>query len=55
LEEDDVRYAVAYANFKTGNFGAAERHLKGLDRADLFEAANELRRTMQACRESECL
>jgi predicted Zn-dependent protease len=51
LEEEDLRYAIAYAFFKTGDFAAAERHLARLERADLFRKAAELRRAIQDCRE----
>ncbi len=51
LEDEDLRYAVAYAFFKTGDFGAAEKHLAQLERADLFRKAAELRRAIQDCRE----
>jgi tetratricopeptide (TPR) repeat protein len=51
LDEEDLRYAIAYALFKTGDFGAAEEHLGRLERADLFRKAAELRRAIQDCRE----
>lgn len=51
LDDEDLRYAVAYAFFKTGDFGAAEKHLAQLERADLFRKAAELRRAIQDCRE----
>jgi tetratricopeptide (TPR) repeat protein len=49
LEDQDIRYAVAYALFKTGDFEAAEGHLAELDRADLFRKAAELRRVIGDC------
>lgn len=57
IEDQDLRYAIAYALFKTGEFGAAEGHLAVLTRADLFRKAAELRRAMQDCREDrwKCL
>lgn len=57
IEDEDLRYAIAYAQFKTGEFGAAERHLAMLSRPDLFRKAAELRRAMQDCREDrwKCL
>jgi len=51
LEEEDLRYAVAYALFKTGDFGAAEAQLAELNRPDLFRKAAELRRAIQDCHE----
>jgi tetratricopeptide (TPR) repeat protein len=57
IEDEDLRYAIAYAQFKTGEFDAAERHLATLSRPDLFRKAAELRRAMQDCREDrwKCL
>ncbi len=48
--EEDLRYALAYAYFKTNQFGQAEKHLGLLKRADLFRKAVELRRAMDDCR-----
>ncbi|MFK7958202.1 MAG: tetratricopeptide repeat protein [Lysobacterales bacterium] len=48
--EEDLRYALAYAYFKTHQFIAAERHLSLLSRPDLFRKAVELRRAMDDCR-----
>ena len=48
-EGEDIRYALAYANFKTGDFAAAEDQLVTLERADLFRKATELRRVMAQC------
>ena len=50
LENEDVRYALAYAIFKTGDFAQAEAHLQALTRPDLFRKAAELRRAIQDCR-----
>jgi tetratricopeptide (TPR) repeat protein len=57
LDDQDLRYAIAYAQFKTGEFGAAEDHLAVLTRPDLFRKAAELRRAIQDCREDswKCL
>lgn len=49
LDDQDIRYAVAYALFKTGDFDAAEGHLAHLDRPDLFRKAAELRRVIGDC------
>ncbi|NKI33648.1 tetratricopeptide repeat protein [Wenzhouxiangella sp. XN79A] len=48
-EGEDIRYALAYANFKVGDFAAAEDQLVTLERADLFRKATELRRVMAQC------
>ena len=57
LAEEDLRYAIAYSHFKTGDFGAAEEHLAVLNRPDLFRKAAELRRAIQDCAEEswKCL
>lgn len=52
LTDEDIRYALAYAMFKTGRFAAAEAELKQLTRGDLFRRATELRRVMEQCRDS---
>lgn len=57
IEDEDLRYAIAYALFKTGEFENAEKHLSVLNRPDLFRKAAELRRAIQDCREDtwKCL
>lgn len=57
LEDQDIRYAIAYAQFKTGNFDAAEKHLQTLTRPDLFRKATQLRSAIQDCAEDtwQCL
>lgn len=49
LDDEDIRYALAYAHFRGGNFEAVERHLAALTRPELFRKATELRRLMQDC------
>lgn len=55
LNEEDIRYALAYALFKTGRYEQAESHLTRLTRDDLFRKANELRRAMEQCRDEPWL
>jgi tetratricopeptide (TPR) repeat protein len=57
MAEEDLRYAIAYAWFKTGEFETAEQHLAALSRPDLFRKAAELRRAIQDCAEDrwKCL
>ncbi len=57
LNDEDIRYALAYAYFKTGDFEAAELQLQKLTRPDLFRKAAELRSAMQDCAEDvwQCL
>jgi predicted Zn-dependent protease len=55
LGDEDIRYALAYALFKRGEFDAAEGHLAQLTRSDLFRKAAELRSAMQECADSPWL
>lgn len=53
LESDEeLRYALAYAWFRQGEFKAAETELRRLKRSDLFERAAGLRKAMAECRQS---
>lgn len=52
LADEDVRYALAYAHYRGGDFAATERHLAALKRPELFRKATELRRLMQECGEA---
>ncbi len=49
LDDEDVRYALAYATFRGGDFAGAEVHLAALRRPDLFRKATELRQIMNDC------
>lgn len=49
IEDEDIRYAVAYAYFKVGDFERSEQQLSRLERSDLFRKATELRRVMSQC------
>ena len=49
LENEDIRYALAFALFKSGEFDRAEQHLSLLTRTDLFRKAIEVRRAIQDC------
>ncbi len=51
LDDEDIRYALAYVAFKVGDFAKAEVHLQKLTRSDLFHKAAELRRAIQDCSE----
>lgn len=50
LEDEDIRYALAYALFKIRDYDRAEQHLKHLTRQDLFTNANSLRAAIETCR-----
>lgn len=55
LEDEDIRYALAFAYFRIGDFESAESQLVQLTRADLFRKATELRRVMEQCAEEPWL
>ncbi|GAB4189228.1 MAG: hypothetical protein Tsb002_16070 [Wenzhouxiangellaceae bacterium] len=50
LDNEDIRYALAYALFKAGNYDRAEAQLSLLRRSDLFRKAVEVRRAIEECR-----
>ncbi len=50
LEDQDVRYALAYALFSSRRFIEANKHLDHLKNAELFRKATELRRLMEVCK-----
>lgn len=52
LDDEDVRYALAFAFFRGGDFEGAERHLSALTRPELFRKATELRRIMSECNDA---
>lgn len=56
LDDQNIRYALAYAEFKVGNFAGSEVHLKRIDDAKLYEASLQLRRAMEDCKSAgwEC-
>ena len=55
MEDEDIRYAVAYAYFKIGDFERSEDQLSRLERGDLFRKATELRRVMSQCADAPWL
>jgi tetratricopeptide (TPR) repeat protein len=56
IADDDVRYALAFAYFHTGQFDRAEQHAKAIVDSKLFDASVELRKAIDTCRQSgwEC-
>jgi tetratricopeptide (TPR) repeat protein len=50
---EDIRYALAYALYMSGDFIGCEEHLKKLQRGDLFAKAIELRKNIQKCYEDK--
>ncbi|DAB30112.1 MAG TPA: hypothetical protein CFH84_05860 [Sulfurimonas sp. UBA12504] len=49
IEDENIRYALAYAYYKAGDFDSSENELKRLSKADLFQKATEIRKNMQKC------
>lgn len=56
LDDETMRYALAYAYYMEGEFDQAESLLSTLTQPELFKKATELRRKMQQCKNSiwEC-
>ena len=51
LENENIRYALAYAYFSSGQFDAAGREIDFLKEPELFKKGVELRRMMASCAE----
>lgn len=49
LEEDTVRYALAYAAYRTGRFQLVEPYLSAIRDPKVFRQAAELRRLLKEC------
>lgn len=52
IQDENIRYAVAYAHFKTGNFPRTRSLLKGLKSSELFRKGTALREAMNRCADS---
>jgi tetratricopeptide (TPR) repeat protein len=50
IEDENIRYALAYAYYMVGDFIACEQELKAITRNDLFQKATELRKNIQKCK-----
>jgi len=51
LKDEPLRYALAYAHFKTGSYDRADQLLSGIKDPSIFRQATELRKAMSDCRE----
>ena len=51
LDDEDVRYALAYACFRNGALNRAAGHLRGITRPELFRSATELRKAIEVERQ----
>jgi len=56
IEDESIRYALAYSYYMSAEFDKSEEELKQLTRPDLFSKATELRKNMQKCKDNhwEC-
>ncbi|MEW6683778.1 MAG: hypothetical protein AB1451_12785 [Nitrospirota bacterium] len=50
LDDEDIRYALAYSYYRTSRYAQAETHLAKLSRPELFRKASEIRKAMDECR-----
>ncbi len=50
LKDESIKYALAYAFFKTGRFAEADAQLKSITQPELYESALQLRKAMDSCR-----
>lgn len=50
LDDDDIRYALGYSLFQSGEPGKAEAQLAKIQKPELFRRAAELRREMERCK-----
>lgn len=53
LEDDNVKYALAYAMFKVGDFEATERVLSQIRDGRVFQKANLIRSAMADCQDNK--
>lgn len=53
LDDDNVKYALAYAMFKTGNFKSVERILSQIRDGRIFKKANVIRSAMADCKDNK--
>jgi len=56
IDDESIRYALAYSYYMVGQYDKCENELKQLSRPDLFSKATELRKNMQKCQNNhwEC-
>lgn len=53
LDDEEVRYALAYASYRSGDLERADVQLRGITRPDLFRAATDLRKAIEVERLDE--
>jgi len=52
LENEEIRYAMAYSLYQEGDLGRSLKMLSGIQKDNLFQKAVELRREIQKCSEN---
>jgi tetratricopeptide (TPR) repeat protein len=52
IKDEDIRYALAFTLFQTGQYQKSEEHLSLLMRADNFKKSIELRKMIDNCKKS---
>ncbi len=57
LDDDNMRYALAYSYYMAGDYDGAERYLKNISDSELFSKATVIRKNIEKCRDNslECL
>jgi tetratricopeptide (TPR) repeat protein len=56
IENEDIRYALAFSLYQVGDYEATEQQLQQLSRPDLFQKATKLRANIEKCEQNpwEC-
>ena len=54
-KDQDIQYALAYANFMTGDYKTTQKYLAFIQRPDLFKKAMALREAINRCNEEVAL
>jgi tetratricopeptide (TPR) repeat protein len=56
VENEDIRYALAFSLYQVGDYEATEQQLQQLSRPDLFQKATRLRANIEKCEQNpwEC-
>ena len=53
LEDQEIRYAVAYSLYRTGDLAKSESYLQSIDQDGLFEKSIELKKEIGECRKEK--
>ena len=54
INEDPIRYGLAYAHYHIRNYDTALGYLKGISDQAVFQQAIGLRRAIESCMEQGC-